>query len=331
MTENKQEKEEKKNFGKHIDDVDSVDLPIDQEGRIYHIGLKKGELANRILTVGDPGRAGRISKQLDKVCFEFQSNRGYYTYTGLKNGVPISIVATGMGFPLVDFMVRESAEIVDGDMVFLRFGTCGVVREDIPIGNIVISTSSIMGRRDYNLVERQIKERDNSESNESYENKWGQNKVFPYEISEEPILANEKLCDLLEECLGNNLGKEKVSKGLNLSADSFYSTQGRKVSTFFDHNQGFVEMVQKKFPDFTTMEMETYIYFHLAKSCVKKNIYASAACIALAQRISGKFLKNSIRIEREKVGGLSCLEALSKMPLEKEMSGKHCVWEKKEN
>ena len=41
-------------------------------------------------------------------------------FTGRKLGVPISIISTGMGTPMMDFVVRESRAIVDGHMAITR-------------------------------------------------------------------------------------------------------------------------------------------------------------------------------------------------------------------
>lgn len=86
------------------------------------MALKKGEVANRILTVGDPNRAELLSNFLDKnnSIFILSSKRGFTTYTGTFQGIPISIIATGMGIPMMDFVVRETREIVQGEMAFIR-------------------------------------------------------------------------------------------------------------------------------------------------------------------------------------------------------------------
>lgn len=75
---------------------------------VSHVGVRRGELANRILTVGDPARAIVLSLFLDGVdrentppktvpanLFSFASHRGFLTITGRYKGVPVSIVAIG--------------------------------------------------------------------------------------------------------------------------------------------------------------------------------------------------------------------------------------------
>ena len=41
----------------------AADLPIDEEGRIYHLQVKPGQIATDILIVGDPGRAEFIGTE----------------------------------------------------------------------------------------------------------------------------------------------------------------------------------------------------------------------------------------------------------------------------
>lgn len=44
---------------------------------------------------------------------------------------------------MVDFLVRETRAVVDGKMVFARFGTCGSPQQHIPIGTVVVTPSVV--------------------------------------------------------------------------------------------------------------------------------------------------------------------------------------------
>ena len=52
------------------------------DGRLYHIGLKAGELHPRILTVGDRDRARMIAAALLEDVKEYESSRDFLTYSG---------------------------------------------------------------------------------------------------------------------------------------------------------------------------------------------------------------------------------------------------------
>lgn len=93
---------------------------MDADKRTYHLSTAAGQVANRILTVGDPARLRRLTSFLDPPLFEKVSHRGFTTVTGRYKGVPVSLVAIGMGAPMIDFLVRESRAVIEGDMVIIR-------------------------------------------------------------------------------------------------------------------------------------------------------------------------------------------------------------------
>lgn len=74
------------------------------------------------ITVGSPSRASGIATHLDAVPkpFVLTSERGFTTITGRFRGVPVSIVSIGMGYPNMDFFVREVRECISGDMYIVR-------------------------------------------------------------------------------------------------------------------------------------------------------------------------------------------------------------------
>ncbi|KAG0302157.1 hypothetical protein BGZ98_007734, partial [Dissophora globulifera] len=139
--------------------MSNANFPMDSEGRTYHVGVKRGELANRVLTVGDPARAIVLSRSLDGVdlentppktvpsnLFSYASHRGFLTITGRYKGVPVSIVAIGMGVSMMDFFVRECRAVVDGPMIIIRLGSCGSVSE-AAVGDISVPSGAYLVQR----------------------------------------------------------------------------------------------------------------------------------------------------------------------------------------
>ena len=107
----------------YYDDTNGVPL---EDGRTHHVGVAKGEVANRIVLVGSSSRAATLCSLLDGAPHvALKSHRGFETYTGTFQGTPVSIVTTGMGGPMMDFAVRELRHVVDGDLVMVRLGSCG--------------------------------------------------------------------------------------------------------------------------------------------------------------------------------------------------------------
>lgn len=52
---------------------------------------------------------------------------------GRYKGIPVSIITTLMGTPNMDFMVRESRAVVEGQMAVTRLGTCGILLPDVKV------------------------------------------------------------------------------------------------------------------------------------------------------------------------------------------------------
>ncbi|KAG8704619.1 hypothetical protein FRC09_003425, partial [Ceratobasidium sp. 395] len=104
------------------------------------------------ITVGEPKRARTVASYLDKqpVPFELLSERGFLTITGRYHGVPVSVIAIGMGGPNMDFFVREARECLLGEMVIIRYGSCGGLT-DVPVGSLVIPDSCVAITRNWDF------------------------------------------------------------------------------------------------------------------------------------------------------------------------------------
>ncbi|KAF7303604.1 Uridine phosphorylase [Mycena indigotica] len=231
-----------------------ANFPRTADLRVYHLGLRPGEVANRIVTVGSPSRARTVAGHFDASPkpFELASERGFLTITGRYQGTPISVVSIGMGHPNVDFFVREVRESLSGDMLIIRLGSCGGLI-DVPVGSVVVPKQSIAVERnlDFNFFEPEGSAEE------------------PYRFSK-PAMADEELYNQVYKSLlaakpapTDSDKTVVVNECSNASADSFYSSQGRQTS-FPDQNENLIERLQATVPDLATFEMETFWIFHLA-------------------------------------------------------------------
>ncbi|CAO1614470.1 unnamed protein product [Parajaminaea phylloscopi] len=242
-----------------------ANFPRDSKtGATYHVGTAPGQVANRILTVGDFVRARRIAKHFDggKPIFEHQSQRNFLTLTGTYRGVPLTVVAIGMGFPLVDFFLRECRAVVSGDLIVVRLGSCGSIDAKVPLGSIAVPSRSYGIFRNYDWFHPRTtkSERDSSK---------------PYTLTL-PLEADAELHDSLVASLQSETPEatpdlfdgrrpKVVSKVVNGSADSFYSSQGRlSGDAFWDANETWVDEMAGPEHGIQTLEMETYLLHHLA-------------------------------------------------------------------
>ena len=106
-----------------------------------HIEAKPGEIAETVLMPGDPLRAKNFAETLleDAVCFN--NIRGMFGYSGFFQGKKVSIMGSGMGIPTLQIYVHELlAEY--GVKTIIRVGTCGALRKELRIGDLVLAMSA---------------------------------------------------------------------------------------------------------------------------------------------------------------------------------------------
>lgn len=97
---------------------------MNSDGVMYHVHLKKGDIGRYVLLPGDPFRTDIIAKHLDNAKL-VAHNREHKTWTGTLDGVPVSVVSTGMGCPSTAICLEEL--IACGADTFIRVGTSGRV------------------------------------------------------------------------------------------------------------------------------------------------------------------------------------------------------------
>jgi len=210
---------------------------------------------------------------------------------------------------MMDFVVRETRAIVDGPMAIIRLGTCGAVRDDVPLGSVVVaSKGSILIQRNPDTFGS------NSEEGESY-------------LFRKPVSSDPQLSDRLVNNLKLTVHSGVILEGMNASADTFYSSQGRHDLNFRDNNQHILSHLGEKFPDVVCLEMETFHLFDLARSSCCDTITATAATIVLAQRKSNEFLDHQTLHKLEVEAGAGVLNTLAELNLQgKIMDNDQCVW-----
>ncbi|ETL78736.1 hypothetical protein F442_21184 [Phytophthora nicotianae P10297] len=284
--------------------------PRRSDGSVLHLGVKAGQVANRVVSVGSIGRARLLAELLDDGQFEtIESARGFTTFTGKMKGVQVSIVATGMGVPNMDFVVRETRAVVEGPMNIIRFGTCGAVREEVTPGSVVVSgKGSVMVTRNPDAFFPDA-------TGDDY---YRVSRVMPSSpaLSNALVAAmNDKLSALpAEPTIGGN-DVLNVFDGLNATACSFYSSQGRLDSSFDDRNEQLVENLTKTHQDLYTVEMETFHLLDLAQRS-RGSVQATAAVLVVANRLSGQVIASDLLKRLESLWGQVILGVIADAPLQ---------------
>jgi len=108
----------------------------------HHIDMVPGDIAPTVLTPGDPARVEVFAQLMDEA-WKVAEKREYVTYTGRKDGVPISCTCTGLGCPPTAIGVEELWHI--GAKNIIRIGTCGAIQDFIKAGDLIIATGSVRG------------------------------------------------------------------------------------------------------------------------------------------------------------------------------------------
>lgn len=106
-----------------------------------HINAPDGSIAPAVLMPGDPRRAERIANLLMPDAEKVSDVRGIGAYTGVYNGKPLSVMASGMGQPSLAIYATELFTYY-GVKRIIRVGTCGGMASKVKVGDVVIAIGS---------------------------------------------------------------------------------------------------------------------------------------------------------------------------------------------
>lgn len=204
------------------------ELPINDDGSVFHLHLRPEQLAERVILVGDQGRVGMVASYFDEIECEVQS-REFHTITGVYNGKRISCVSTGIGCDNIDIVVTELDALVNIDLetrevkdvhkslTLVRLGTCGGLQPFTPIGTFVASVKSIGfdGLLNYYAGRDDVCDLKLEEIFKKHMN-WSSQKGAPY-------VANADQ-GLIEQIAGDDM-----VRGITIACGGFYGPQGRQV------------------------------------------------------------------------------------------------------
>lgn len=130
------------------------ELIINERGAVYHLDLRPEELADTVITVGDPDRVKELSKYFDQVEVKRQ-HREFVTHTGRIGPKRITVLSSGIGPDNIDIVINELDALVNIDFAtreikkelrsinIIRIGTSGSLQEDIPVDSFVASTHGL--------------------------------------------------------------------------------------------------------------------------------------------------------------------------------------------
>ena len=274
--------------------IDKSEIVIVNE-RLYHLGIKKGDLADNVFIVGDPARAVRVSQKFDTIDREI-SNREYLTFTGTYKGIDVSVIGTGIGTDNVEIALVEAYIAHEFDlksstrnsgctpMTFIRLGTSGGVQPDIKPGTLAIA-SYALGLDSTGVYYEQAPEDGIIEKIESSAEKIltgaaantsrFKGKIIPYASKASPEVT---------KALANQAKKAGSSFGVGITVSSpgFYGPSSRYIDGLKNTLPDIKGSLSKLNIDglkVLNMEMESSLLFHL---CSQMGYHAGTICTVIS-------------------------------------------------
>lgn len=134
--------------------IGASELIITPQGKVYHLNVAREDIANTIITVGDPDRVAKVSKHFDAIDFKTQ-HREFVTHTGRIGSKRLTVLSSGIGPDNIDIVLNELDAVANIDfntrqirdkhttLNIVRMGTCGSLQAHIPVDAHVVSTHGI--------------------------------------------------------------------------------------------------------------------------------------------------------------------------------------------
>jgi uridine phosphorylase len=230
----------------------ACDLPIDSQGKFYHIDCRPGDVAPYILACANPDRAHTIADFLEERELKGK-NREYVIYTGRYKGIPMSVMGTGIGAPATAIAVVEAAQC-QPNATFIRVGTCGALQPGIGLGDLI-------------LTDKCIRE---------------ENTSHYYAEPDLEVRAHPDVLWALEKAADELLFA--YHKGATCTTSDFYAGQGRKIDGFPVRDVNKIERLRSL--GVLNFEMEMSVYLTLAAVSSYK-LRAGGVTVVFCNRIEG--------------------------------------------
>ncbi len=272
--------------------ISETDLILNKDGSIYHINLLPGDVADTVITVGDPDRVGQVSKYFDRIEIK-KGKREFITHTGYIGKKRLTVISTGIGTGNIDIVLNELDALVNVDLKtmlpksnlrhldIIRIGTSGAIQPDIPVNSLLISSAAFGLDPIMNYYEQNV-------TREEHEILIEFNSMFPDEYKINPYLAIASK-ELLETYAGD------IRQGTTLTVPGFYAPQGRTLRAK-QRIPGLMSLIRNfnaQGKKISNLEMETAGIYGLA-ACLGHR--AISFNVILANRAINSFSKNPVEV-----------------------------------
>jgi len=267
-----------------------TELITNKDGSIYHLNLIPGDISNKIIIVGDPGRVDMLASLMQDIRVR-KENREFHTVTGSFENTELTVISSGIGTDNIDILVNELDALFNIDLntgivreepvslTFIRLGTSGGLRADIPAGSCVLTETAIGFDGLLHFYEGYdwILDTGLADYLTDYL-EWPDTLSYPYAVN-----ANKELIELFQN--------ENFKKGITISTPGFYAPQGRRLrlETFDNEINNKLAEFSYRGRTISNYEMESSAIYGLSALLGHK---ALTICLVIGNRVTGEFVQD---------------------------------------
>lgn len=269
--------------------IGASELIINDRGAIYHLNVRPEEIADTIITVGDPERVASVSKYFDRIEHKL-AHREFITHTGTIGQKRISVLSTGIGPDNIDIALNEIDALVNinfdtrtindqkKSVSIIRMGTCGSLQGEVGVNELVAGTHGLGIDNVLHFYER--------ENNE-------EEKAILAAFDEHTNISSHKIQPYIASASAGLLKHftEGYSHGITVTCPGFYGPQGRilrlplKMPNLVDQMTSF-SYGQHRIANF---EMETSAIYGLCNLLGHKCLSIN---VIIANRVKKEYSKD---------------------------------------
>ncbi|MCD2421354.1 nucleoside phosphorylase [Niabella pedocola] len=264
------------------------ELIINSRGAVYHLDLRPEELADTVVTVGDPDRVAEFSKYFDTIEVKRQ-HREFVSHTGMVGGKRLTVLSSGIGPDNIDIVMNELDALVNIDfetreirpslkaLNIIRVGTSGSLQADIPVDSFVASTHGLGLDNLLNFYRPEETDEETQLLHSFVTHVQMQGLSTPYITGASPSLLKRFVTDF--------------HQGITVTCPGFYGPQGRVLRLGVRNPQLIDRLTDFSFGQhrITNFEMETSAIFGLGKLLGHHCLAVNAI---VANRIVKEFTKD---------------------------------------
>lgn len=270
--------------------LDDSELILNEDGSIYHLNLLPENLAQTIITVGDPDRVAQVSSHFDTIEVR-KGKREFITHTGSFKGKRLSVISTGIGTDNIDIVLNELDALVNINfntrklkakntaLKLIRIGTTGAIQKESKIDSFIINDYAIGLDGLLNYYQSESIQKTEFKNAFITQINWPKTHPSPYVIA-----ADDTLIAAFSD--------SSAAMGTTATNVGFYGPQSRILRLPLNHPELIHALRSFEFEKhkITNLEMETSGIYGLAKLLGHRAI--SLNCV-VANRANGTASKDS--------------------------------------